>query len=102
MNIEDQISSFKSMVNSYKLTCLLITANNIGIFNCLNEDAKNLEQIADETNLLSERIEPILNALVFNKIISKKETGYYLDTYKNVLLKVQSSIKQDILISLKR
>ena len=87
MNIEDQISSFKSMVNSYKLTCLLITANNIGIFNCLNENAKHLEQIAHETNLLSERIEPILNALVFNKIISIKETGYYLDTYKNVLLK---------------
>ena len=86
MNINEEISSFKSMINSYKLTNIITTANNIGIFNCLNENDKSVEQIARELNVLSDRIEPILNGLVFYKIISKNENGYYLDEYKNVLL----------------
>ena len=87
MNINEEISNFKSMVNSYKLTSLIITANNIGIFDNLNENAKSLEQIAKEIEIPSNRIEPILNGLVFNKIIEKNEIGYYLTEYKDVLLK---------------
>ena len=87
MNLKEEISNFKSMVNSYKLTNLMITANNIGIFNSLSEDTKNLEQIAKEIKVQSDRIEPILNGLVFHKIIEKNEKGYYLDEYKDVLLK---------------
>lgn len=87
MNIKEEISNFKSMVNSYKLTSLIITANNIGIFDNLNENAKSLEQIAKDIEISSERIEPILNGLVFNTIIDKNEKGYYLTKYKDVLLK---------------
>ena len=87
MDIKEEMSNFKSMVNSYKLTSLIITANNIGIFDSLNEKAKGLEQIAKEIEVPSNRIEPILNGLVFNKIIEKNETGYYLTEYKDVLLK---------------
>lgn len=86
MDIKEEISSFKSMVNSYKLTNLIMTANNIGIFNCLSEKDKSIEKIAKELNVVDDRIEPILNGLVFYKIISKNENGYYLDRYKNVLL----------------
>lgn len=86
MDIKEEISSFKSMINSYKLTNLIITANSIGIFNCLSESDKSIEQIARELDVISDRIEPILNGLVFYKIISKNEHGYYLDEYKNVLL----------------
>ena len=85
MDIKEEISSFKSMINSYKLTNLIITANSIGIFNCLSESDKSIEQIAREVDVISDRIEPILNGLVFYKIISKNENGYYLDEYKNVL-----------------
>lgn len=87
MNIKTEMSNFKSMVNSYKLTNLIIAANNIGIFNCLTERDKSIEQIAKELEVMSNRIEPILNGLVFYKIISKNEKGYYLDEYKDVLLK---------------
>lgn len=86
MDIKDEIKSFKSMLNGYKLTNLIITSNNIGIFNCLVEEPKRLGKIAKELGLLSNKIEPILNALVFYKIISKNEEGYYLNEYKNVLL----------------
>lgn len=86
MDINEEISSFKSMINSYKLTNLIITANNLGIFNCLSENDKSIEQIARKLDVISDRIEPILNGLVFYKIISKNEHGYYLDEYKNVLL----------------
>lgn len=87
MNIKEEISNFKSMVNSYKLTSLIITANNIGIFNKLSEAPKNLEQIAKEIGIPSDRIEPLLNGLVFNKMIDKNENGYCLTEYKDVLLK---------------
>ena len=87
MEIKDQINNFKSMVNSYKLTNLIITSNNIGIFNLLNEKSKTLLQISKELNIEENRIEPILNALTFNKILSKDEKGYYLEEYKDVLLK---------------
>lgn len=87
MNIEEEIRNFKSMVNSYKLTSLIITANNIGIFNSLTENIKSLEKIAKEIGISSGRVEPILNGLVFYKIINKNEDGYYLDEYKDILLK---------------
>lgn len=86
MNIKEEINSFKAMVNSYKLTNLIMTANNIGVFNCLNENSKSLNKIALELDLASMKIEPILNGLVFHKIISRDKNGYYLDTYRNVLL----------------
>lgn len=86
MDISEEINSFKSMVNSYKLTDLIITANNIGVFNSLTETSKSLNQIANEMGLLSDRIEPILNGLVFHRIINKNKNGYYLDKYKDVLL----------------
>lgn len=87
MELTKQISNLKSMVNSYKLTRLIITSNNLGIFNVLTGTKKNLEQIAKEIEIPSNRIEPILNGLVMYKIISKNEAGYYLSEYKDVLLK---------------
>lgn len=85
MEIKEQIREFKNILNSYKLTYLIITSNDIGIFNILNENEKALSQISKELKIERSRIEPILNALVFNKIISKNKEGYYLDKYRDVL-----------------
>lgn len=87
MNIDEEIKNFKSMVNSYKLTSLIITANNIGIFNSLTDNIKSLDKISKEIEIPSDRLEPILNGLVFYKIINKNNDGYYLDDYKDILLK---------------
>ncbi len=54
----------------------------IGIFKSLNERPKALLQISEEIHIEENRIEPILNALVFNKIVSKNDEGYYLEQYK--------------------
>lgn len=87
MDIKEQMSNFKSMVNSYKLTSLIITAKNIGIFDILTENVKNLEQISKKIKISSDIIEPILNGLVFHKLINKNKDGYYLAEYKDVLSK---------------
>ena len=87
MEIKEQISNFKSMVNSYKLTNLIITANSLGILNCLSENVKSLEQISEEIKIKDIKIEPILNGLVYYKIICKSENGYFLEQYKDILLK---------------
>lgn len=81
MEIKEQINSFKDMINSYKLTYLIIASNNIGIFKSLNEKPKALLQISEEIHIEENRIEPILNALVFNKIVSKNDEGYYLEQF---------------------
>lgn len=87
MEIKDQINNLKGMINSYKLTYLIISANDMGVFNCLSKQAKTLLQISKELEIEENRIEPILNALVFHKIISKDERGFYLDEYNDVLNK---------------
>lgn len=85
MEIRDQISNFKSMVNSYKLTNLIIASTNIGIFNCLTSNTKCLNDIANDIGAMEEKLEPLLNALVFHDIISKNDGGYFLDKYKDIL-----------------
>lgn len=87
MEVKEQIDSFKHMVNSYKLTYLIIASYNIGVFDCLDEQSKSLLQMSKELKIEENRIEPILNGLVFYKIISRDQQGYYLDKYNSVLNK---------------
>ena len=87
MEIKEQIKKLKEMTNSYKLTYLIMSANNIGLFDILDNEGKTLTQIAMELDLEEDRIEPILNALTFHKIISKNKDSYYLEEYNEVLNK---------------
>ena len=87
MEIKEQAKKFKEMINSYKLTYIIISANNIKLFDCLDNKGKTLAQIARKLNLEEGKIEPILNALTFYKIISKTNDTYYLKEYNEVLNK---------------
>ena len=87
MEVEEQTRKLKEMINSYKLTYLIISANEIGIWDCLSDQSKDLLQIAKDLTLEASRLEPILNALTSYKIISKNKKGYYLDEYDKVLNK---------------
>ena len=87
MEIKEQTKKMKEMINGYKLTYLIMSANNIGLFNILEDKGKTLTQIAMELNLEEDRIEPILNGLTFHKIISKNKDSYYLEEYNEVLNK---------------
>lgn len=87
MEIKEQTKKMKEMINGYKLTYLIMSANNIGLFNILDDKGKTLTQIAMELNLEEDRIEPILNGLTFHKIISKNKDSYYLEEYNEVLNK---------------
>lgn len=87
MEVKEQTKKMKEMINGYKLTYLIMSANNIGLFNILDNKEKTLTQIAMELNLEEDRIEPILNGLTFHKIISKNKDSYYLEEYNEVLNK---------------
>lgn len=87
MEVKEQTKKMKEMINGYKLTYLIMSANNIGLFNILDDKGKTLTQIAMELNLEEDRIEPILNGLTFHKIISKNKDSYYLEEYNEVLNK---------------
>ena len=87
MEVKEQNKKMKEMINGYKLTYLIMSANNIGLFNILDDKGKTLTQIAMELNLEEDRIEPILNGLTFHKIISKNKDSYYLEEYNEVLNK---------------
>ncbi len=87
MEVKEQTKKMKEMINGYKLTYLIMSANNIGLFNILENKGKTLTQIAMELHLEEDRIEPILNGLTFHKIISKNKDSYYLEEYNDVLNK---------------
>lgn len=87
MEVEEQTRKLKEMINSYKLTYLIISANEIGIWDCLSNQSKDLSQIAKDLKVKESRLEPILNALTSHKMISKDKNGYYLDEYDKVLNK---------------
>ena len=87
MEVKEQTKKLKEMINGYKLTYLIMSANNIGLLNILDDKGKTLTQIAMELNLEEDRIEPILNGLTFHKIISKNKNSYYLEEYNEVLNK---------------
>ena len=87
MEVKEQIKKLKEMINGYKLTYLIMSANNIGLLNILDDKGKTLTQIAMELSLEEDRIEPILNGLTFHKIISKNKNNYYLEEYNEVLNK---------------
>ena len=87
MEIKEQTKKLKEMINGYKLTYLIMSANNIGLLNILDDKGKTLTQIAMELHLEEDRIEPILNGLTFHKMISKNNNSYYLEEYNEVLNK---------------
>lgn len=87
MEVQEQTRKLKEMINSYKLTYLIISANEIGIWDCLSHQSKDLSQIAKDLKVEEGRLEPILNALTSHKMISKDKNGYYLDEYDKVLNK---------------
>lgn len=87
LEIKEQIATFKKMTNGYKLTFLIIAAKQIKIFDCLTEKPKSLKRISSELNISEKRIEPILNGLVSNKLISKNKEYYFLEEYKDILSK---------------
>lgn len=87
MEVEEQTRKLKEMINGYKLTYLIISANEIGIWDCLSNQSKDLSQIAKDLKVKESRLEPILNALTSHKMISKNKNGYYLDEYDKVLNK---------------
>lgn len=87
MEVQEQTRKLKEMINSYKLTYLIISANEIGIWDSLSNETKDLSQIAKDLKVEENRLEPILNALTSHKMISKDKNGYYLDEYDKVLNK---------------
>lgn len=87
MDIKEQTSNFKHMINNYKLTYIIISSNDIGIFDCLSKESKSLLQMSEELQIEENRLEPILNALTFYKIVDKNEKGYYLSKYNDILNK---------------
>lgn len=87
MEVREQTRKLKEMINSYKLTYLIISANEIGIWDSLSNETKDLSQIAKDLKVEENRLEPILNALTSHKMISKDKNGYYLDEYDKVLNK---------------
>ena len=55
METKNQIASFKKMVNGYKLTYLIFSADELGIFSILNEKSISLLEISKQINIEKNR-----------------------------------------------
>lgn len=82
---QDKIRQIKEMINSYKISHLIMTANDLGIFNVINTEPILIKNIADKLDLNVSKVEPLLNSLVFHNVLSKNNKGYYLEYFKEVL-----------------
>lgn len=85
MEVNEQIKNFKDLTNSYKITSIIISAKELGVFKVLTNEKISLEGISKELNIKAERLEPILNMLAFYNLIQKEDDKYFLSTYNDVL-----------------
>lgn len=51
MEVNEQIKNFKDLVNSYKVTSIIIAAKEIGLFNILTNNKISVEEIAKRLKL---------------------------------------------------
>lgn len=75
--MKEQVQAFRQLINGYKISSIIMTANEIGLFHAIDTTPQNIHDISEELNLPKEKLSPILNALVYYNLIEKDDDLYY-------------------------
>lgn len=101
-NKENPLSHIYKNAKAYKQSLILLSANELGIFDCLYKKSKSAEDIAKELKLNFRGLTMLLNALVLMKMLKKSGKKYSnLRAYEPYLVKsgkyyIGSSLKHDL------
>ena len=74
--IPAQISKFKSLVNGYKISQVIMSAERLGVFAAMSAGLSDISDIAAQVSCHSERLAPLLNALVHYELLNKVGDQY--------------------------
>ena len=85
--IQDQIKVIRSLINGYKKSQIIISAEQLGIFDKLSDKGYSSSELSSCLKLDPDRLLPILSALVNFSILIKKKDTYCLNEKFSLLNK---------------
>lgn len=74
--IPAQIAKFKSLVNGYKISQIIMSVERLGVFAAMSTGSTHISDIAAKVSCRPERLAPLLNALVHYELLSKDGDEY--------------------------
>jgi len=74
--IPAQIAKFRSLINGYKISQILMTLENLGVFNAIGGGLNDINEIAERTGVSTGRLSPLLNAMVHYELLIKNDDRY--------------------------
>lgn len=85
MEIYEKVSNLKKLVNGYKASQIISSAEQLKIFEVLDKKPIDCNNLSNTLNINCSKLEAILNALVCLNLVSKNDYGFFLDEYYDVL-----------------
>lgn len=74
--IPAQVGKFRSLINGYKISQIVMTLEKLGVFRVLGDGTTNIEEIASQVGVSSSRLAPLLNGVVHYDLLSKDGDSY--------------------------
>lgn len=71
-----QIAKFRSLINGYKISQILISLEKIGVFNAMGDGATNINELTKKTGVNADKLSPLLNAVVHYELLNKDGDSY--------------------------
>ena len=76
ISIPAQIAKFRSLINGYKISQILMSLEKLGVFEVMGKGVTNISEIASRTGVGIPKLAPLLNAVVHYELLSKNGDEY--------------------------
>lgn len=74
--IPQQIAKFRSLINGYKISQIVMSLETLGVFEALTDGVDEISDLASKVGVNRTRLEPLLNAVVNYGLLSKEGEVY--------------------------
>ena len=71
-----QIAKFRSLINGYKISQIIMSLEELGVFNAMGDGLSDINEIAERTGVSVDRLSPLLNAVVHYELLNKNDDSY--------------------------
>lgn len=74
--VPEQIANFRSIINGYKISQIIMTLEKYNVFSVIDSGITNLKDIAIKVDIPEKKLAPLLNSIVHYKLLSKNEDTF--------------------------
>lgn len=74
--IPKQIANFRSIINGYKISQIIMTLERYNVFSVIASGTNNLQDIAVKVSVPEDKLAPLLNSVVHYELLSKNGDTY--------------------------